>query len=320
MTGPGTAAPRLSVQHELERSVTVSCDGVPLLTYVYRPDDVQLESPRPYFHPLRTRAGELVSLFRPHDHVWHKGLAWSLPHVGPHNFWGGPTYVRDRGYVQLDNDGSMDHVRFTALGVGEGGVGLAHELLWHAQPRPGEVLGEEVVREQRAVGVTVPGEDAWVLTFESRMTNVSGGHLDIGSPTTHGRDNAGYGGLFWRGPRDFTGGTVLAPGRAGGEEVRGLRSEWAGFTGTHDGTSAASSLVIVDDAANPAHPPQWFARNEWFAALCPAPFFSAEVPFPDGVTLAFRYAVVLADGPADPDRGEELAALGRAALKEWQAS
>ncbi len=38
-------------------------------------------------------AGDTVPLFRPHDHVWHKGIAWSLPHVGEHNFWGGPTYV-----------------------------------------------------------------------------------------------------------------------------------------------------------------------------------------------------------------------------------
>jgi hypothetical protein len=317
----GVAAPAgLTVRHDLDRAVTVSYDAVPLLTYVYRPDDVQLESPRPYLHPMRTRTGELVSLFRPHDHVWHKGLAWSLPHVGPHNFWGGPTYVRGEGYVQLDNDGSMDHERLTDLSVEEGSVRIAHDLLWHAQPRPGQDVGDEVVRERRAVGLTLPTDDTWVLTFSTEMTNVSEEHLDIGSPTTHGRDNAGYGGLFWRGPRDFTGGTILTPGRAGGEEVRGTRSEWAGFSGRHDGTSTESTLVIVDDTANPGHPSQWFARNEWFAALCPAPFFSTEVPFPPDATLAFRYAVVVADGGADPARGEELAELGRAALKGWQSS
>lgn len=58
-------------------------------------------------------------------------------------------------------------------------------------------------------------------------------------------------------------------------------------------------------------------RNEWFAGVNPAPFFSEEVPFGAGQTLQFRYAVVIADGQADAQRGEALAGLGRAALQEW---
>ncbi|HYO20725.1 MAG TPA: PmoA family protein [Dermatophilaceae bacterium] len=310
------AAARLSVRHDLDWSVQVAHHGQDLLTYVYAPDDVQLESPRPYFHPLHTLGGDLVTLFRPHDHVWHKGIAWSLPDVGPHNFWGGPNYVRDQGYVQLANDGSMDHDRFTAIDVADDRVEVGHELVWHAQPAADETAGKEIVREVRGFAVTVPADDAWVLTFSSTMTNVSGEQLDIGSPTTHGRENAGYGGLFWRGPRSFTGGTILAPGYAGGEEVRGTRAEWMGFTGQQDGTASHSTLVMVDDTANPQHPPQWFMRNEWFAGVNPAPFFSEEVPFGPGETLQFRYAVVIADGPADPDRGQKLADLGRAALRQ----
>jgi hypothetical protein len=305
----------LTVRHDVDRSVAVAHAGRPLLEYVYRPDDVQLESPRPYVHPLRTLGGDLVSLLRPHDHVWHKGLAWSLPKVGPHNFWGGPTYVRDAGYQQLDNDGSMDHVRFTRLAVDDGGVEVGHDLAWHTQPTPGEAAGDEVVREQRSLTVSVPADDAWVLVVASTITNVSAEDLDLGSPTTEGRENAGYGGLFWRGPRSFSGGTVVAPGRSGsGEDVRGVRAEWLGFSGRHDGSGRESALVMVDDAPNPQHPPQWFVRDEPYACLCPAPFFSERVAFAPGATLTFRYAVVVADGAADPARGETLAALGRAAL------
>jgi len=311
-----TARTRLTVRHDVDWSVQVAYRGQDLLTYVYAPDDVQLESPRPYFHPLNTLGGELVTLFRPHDHLWHKGIAWSLPDVGPHNFWGGPNYLHGQGYVQLDNDGSMDHDRFTALDVTDDRVRVAHELVWHAQPTAGHDIGAEIVREARGFAVTVPAEDAWVLTFSSAITNVSGASLDIGSPTTKGRENAGYGGLFWRGPRSFTGGTILAPGYAGGEEVRGTRAEWMGFTGRHDQSGRSSSLIMVDDTANLQHPPQWFMRNELFAGVNPAPFFSEEVSFGPGQTLQFRYAVVVADGAADPERGETLAGLGRAALRD----
>jgi hypothetical protein len=309
---------RLTVRHDIDRSVSIAHRGQDLLTYVYSPDDAQLESPRPYFHPLYTLGGDLVSLLRPHDHVWHKGIAWSLPNVGPHNFWGGPTYVHGQGYVQMANNGSMDHQRFMALEASDDRALAAHELVWHAQPVPGQGVGAEIVHEARSLAVTVPTGDAWVLTFSSAITNVSGEQLDIGSPTTKGRENAGYGGLFWRGPRSFTGGTILAPGYAGGEQIRGARAEWMGFTGQQDGTASHSTLLMVDDTTNPAHPPQWFMRNELFAGVNPAPFFSQEVPFGPGQRLTFRYAVVIADGQADADRGEALAGLGRVALQEWR--
>ncbi|WP_308122323.1 DUF6807 family protein [Streptomyces sp. TRM70350] len=74
-----------------------------------------------------------MSLFRPWDHVWHKGIAWSLPVVGEENFWGGPTYVHGKSYVQLDNNGHQLHRRFTGTEAAEGDVAFGHELDWLTQ-------------------------------------------------------------------------------------------------------------------------------------------------------------------------------------------
>ncbi|WP_223166801.1 PmoA family protein [Nonomuraea sp. SYSU D8015] len=298
----------LQVDHALGRSVGVSAGDVELFSYVYRPDTPVLESPKPYLHPIRTLGGRLVSLFRPHDHVWHKGIAWSLPHVGEHNFWGGPTYVTGKGYVQLDNNGSATHREMTTLTAGDDRVEIGHTLDWSSQ------AGAPVIEERRSLAATVLDDTAWALVFETEMTNVSGGTLDFGSPTTKGRENAGYGGLFWRGPRSFTGGIIQSPEGAGGDELRGTRADWFAFRGRHDETGDRSTVVMVDDAANPQHPPQWFARSEDFACLCPAPFFSEEVPLPDGEKLRFRYAVVIADGDRGEDGTAQLAKQGRAAL------
>ncbi|NUP01981.1 MAG: PmoA family protein [Nonomuraea sp.] len=298
----------LHVDHALNRSITVTAGDVELFTYVYAPGTPVLESPKPYLHPIRTLGGRLVSLFRPHDHVWHKGIAWSLPYVGEHNFWGGPTYVHGQFYVQLDNNGSATHRELTALTAEGDRAGITHVLDWTSQ------AGAPVIAERRSLTAAVLDDTTWALVFDTAMTNVSGGTLDFGSPTTKGRENAGYGGLFWRGPRSFTGGIIQSPDGAGGGELRGRRAEWFGFRGRHDESGDHSTIVMVDDAANPRHPPQWFARTEEFACLCPAPFFSEELPLPDGETLRFRYAVVIADG----DRGEDgtalLAERGRAAL------
>jgi len=297
----------LQATHLLGRSVTVRAGEVELFTYTYRPDTPVLESPKPYLHPIRTRTGEVVSLYRPHDHVWHKGIAWSLPHVGEHNFWGGPTYVQG-SYAQLANNGSAVHKEMTRLSATGDRVEIGHRLDWISQ------AGLPVIGERRGLTATLVDETTWALVFETAMTNVSGGPLAFGSPTTKGRENAGYGGLFWRGPRSFTGGVIQSPDGAGGDELRGRRAEWFGFRGRHDETGTRSTIVMVDDTANPSHPPQWFARSEDFACLCPAPFFSEEADLPDGATLSFRYAVVVAAGDRGEDGTRELAGHGRAAL------
>src|SRR5688572_30291478 len=116
----------LGLVHDHGRAVRATWRGADLFRYVYEPWDPQIESPRPYLHPLRTLGGRVVSLYRPHDHVWHKGLVWSLSNVSllapdgsvasTENFWGGPTYLRAHdGYAFLPNDGRMVHTGFDAL-------------------------------------------------------------------------------------------------------------------------------------------------------------------------------------------------------------
>jgi Methane oxygenase PmoA len=307
MTEP--PAPGLRLVHEHDLALRISHRGQELLRYVYRPWDVQLESPRPYFHPLWTLGGDPVSLYRPHDHVWHKGIAWSLPNVGPANFWGGPTYVRDAGYQQLPNNGSTRHREFDRLAATDDYVHIGQILDWVTEP------GETWFVEHRRFSVAVDEPaGAWTLAFATSFTNVSGTEVRIGSPTTEGRPNAGYGGLFWRGPRSFSGGRVYAPGVTGGDELMGIRAPWLGFCGQHDDHGRRSALVFVDAPDNPGHPTQWFVRTGIFACVCPAPFFAAEVPVPPGGRLTYRYAVVIADGDPGLDGAEHLAKLGLATL------
>ncbi|MEV0643899.1 PmoA family protein [Phytomonospora sp. NPDC050363] len=286
-------------------SLRVAHDGGELLRYVYRPDDAQLESPRPYFHPLRTLGGRIVSLYRPHDHVWHKGLALSLPNVGSENFWGGTTYRRGIGYRQYDNDGSMRHRGFTGHTHEPGRVGASHRLDWVTQ------AGATWFTEERSFIVTTAPE-AWALRFETTFTSVAEEPVVIGSPTTEGRDNAGYGGLFWRGPRSFTDGVVRVPGRTGGDELMGVRAPWMAYTGRHDETGGASTLLFADDS--PGTPVRWFVRANPFAAVCPAPFFDTEFPIAPGESLSLRYAVVIADGDHGDEGTAALAGIATGAL------
>ena len=281
-----------------ETDVTALADDLELFRYVYRPADAQLESPRPFFHPVRTLRGDLVTIYRPHDHVWHKGIALSLPHVGTENFWGGPTF-RNGAYVQEHNDGAMRHDGFDVAVGKDDAVRLDERLTWMTES------GQTPVTERRRIAATVlPDADtdadaAWLLAVETTLVNISGTEIVIGSPTTAGRPNAGYGGLFWRGPRSFTGGTVVTPDGIGGDELMGTRAPWLAFAGRHDEHERSSTLVFRDSPANFSYPSQWFVRSTPFAAVCPAPFFDTEFPHPADAALTLRYDIAVADGWLD---------------------
>ncbi len=129
----------------------------------------------------------------------------------------------------------------------------------------------------------------------------------MGSPTTNGRDNAGYGGLFWRGPRSFTGGTVTMPEGTGGDEFMGRRAPWVALTGLHDGTDTASTLLFRESPRNFGFPGQWFVRSSIFACISSAPFFSEEYDLTRDTPLTLAYEVFVIDGAADQKQLEALA-------------
>ena len=261
---------------------------------MYRSDTPQIEAPKPYIEPVRTLGGDLVTAYRPHDHIWHKGIQLALPHVDDQNIWGGYTYVRDQGYVQLENNGSMVHESFDQLTLDVSSVEAVERLGWFS------FAGERMVDERREVVFDVAGADdgAWVLTVSTAIHNCGERPLVLSSPTVHGRPDAGYGGLTWRGPRSFTGGDIIASGGRSGPELMGKQGEWLGFVGTHDGNIHASTVVFVE-VESPDVPTTWFVRTEPYAMICASPFFHEAVAVAADGELRLAWAVIVADGAWD---------------------
>ncbi len=259
--------------------------GAVLAEYVYRPVEPRIESPRSYAL-LRTRGGLDATAYRPDDHVWHKGLSLALPVVGEHNFWGGPSYRRGVGYVQLPNNGAQVHRAFAHADGPLDAARIEETLDWSSAD------GEPVLGERRSLTARPVDEATWALTWRSALRNRTAAPLAFGSPTTEGRDNAGYAGLFWRGPSLFTGGDIVAPGGPVGDAARGEPGPWLAFQ-----APAADVGVLMLDAADPVTPAgnPWFARSAEYAGLNPAPFFFHETVLPPGGTLVLAAAVVVGD-------------------------
>ncbi|ROT28247.1 PmoA family protein [Micromonospora sp. HM5-17] len=282
----------LTVSHEYGHRIVVAAAGVEIATYVY--DDSRtppFEAPKPYLHPLRTLRGAPVTAYRPNDHRWHKGIQMTISHLSGQNFWGGPSYVRGRGYTTLDNVGRMRHDSFDLVDVTPTALTLRESLTWIT------AAGEHWVAERRELrfhGVD-PERGSWMLDFDTELRNIRGAELSIGSPTTHGRPNAGYTGFFWRGPRGWTGGRILTPDGGGDPESMGTVSPWLAYTGEHDEVDGGGTVLVFAGTSSAAVPLKWFVRNTPFPAINPSPAFDQEVSLAPGETLRLAHRVVIAD-------------------------
>ena len=261
----------------------------------YRYDSVEdgWEAPRPYFHPMYTLSGDLATIFRPHDHRWHHGLSMTFAYLSGDNFWGGNSYVHGEGYKPLDNLGQQLHDGWDDVVCEKDWAALKQRIRWVSSK------GETWLQEQRHMTVTEinPEKGYWCLDFGTRLLNVRGKALEFGSPTTEGRPNAGYGGLFWRGPRDMSGGGIIM---SNGEEadrdeenVMGKRSDWVAVVSPRDGVDHGTSMVFVDQEGNPRYPNKWFVRVKDYACASFAFMFDELYMLNSGDELTLNYRVIL---------------------------
>jgi hypothetical protein len=257
--------------------------GRPVARYVTRPELPDRLSPRPYLHPVTTLAGTAVTELSPADHTHHLGVGVAVPDVEGYNFWGGRTYVRDRGPTELDNHGAQRHTAFQLRDPD----GIVEELRWMAS-------GAELLRERRTVAATELTDTAWALDFTFSLTNVTAGPLSIGSPATNGRPGAAYGGFFWRARKEEETPHVFTADREGEPEVHGTRAHWLALAG------AAWTLVFAGATEQTRRDP-WFVRTAEYPGVGSSLAYDERLPIEPGDTVVRRIVTVVADGALDRD-------------------
>ncbi|MER7488508.1 PmoA family protein [Streptomyces sp. NPDC126497] len=262
-------------------SVVLRVAGRPVGRYVTRPELPARLSPRPYLHPVTTLAGAAVTELSPADHAHHLGVGVAVPDVEGFNFWGGRTYVRDRGPTELDNHGSQRHSAYQLRDPD----GFVEELRWVAAP--GELL-----RERRTVAATGLTDAAWALDFTFSLTNVTSAPLSVGSPATNGRPGAAYGGFFWRARKEETAPDVFTDRAEGESGVHGRPADWIALAGS------AWTLVFAGATERTREDP-WFVRTAEYPGVGSSLAHADRLPLPPGETVVRRIVTVVADGRLD---------------------
>lgn len=257
--------------------------GREVAAYAERGDLQASDAPRPHLHPVRTLGGTVVTEVQPDDHVHHFGAGVAISDVDGINFWGGSTYVRGEGPRMLPDHGRQR--RWTLRPI-DGGY--AESLDW-VGPDGTVVAAEERTLTARAV----PG--AWALDFAFTLTGRTGRPLVLQSSACKGRTGAGYGGFFWRAPKDAPGLDVFTGEASGEEAVHGSVTPWLALT------SDAWTLVFVQTAGLDP----WFVRVAEYPGVGPA--LAWDEPLTVAASLHRAVTVVVADGRLTSEQARDLA-------------
>ena len=263
-------------------------EGGLLLRYVFRPETPADESPRPYFHPVNTLAGELLTNFRPTDHRWHHGLSFTINSLSGHNFWGGPSYRQADGYQWRGDHGIQQHVAWLEKSASR----LTHTLDWRAAD------GELLLQEGRVLSFDLVSPQSWTLRWKAILENVSGRPLALGNyHSSQGLVGSHYTGLQFRGARDLLDehgdasiGIVAEGGLTGETAVHGAAAHWMEWRGQKD----VSQRKVTIRFSNNLGPLHWFLRrNNPIAAL---PFqYDQDLALAAGATLSIDHSLTFSD-------------------------
>jgi hypothetical protein len=263
----------MNLTHLLGQSIELADPAreLPLWRYVYG------GKPKPFFHPVCTPAGHCLTLFEPHDHIWHRGLWFTIKFVNGENFW------EERAPYGTQRTALPPSVEHGA----DGRIVLDSNLAW-VQPNGVGV----VFHDQRRISYVPLDAESYALDFETALTAQDDLTLDRTVYTTWG----GYGGLILRGTRNWQATQLLFPDGSTSDRPTGIPATWCDLSGKLDGGhEQTGGAAIFDHPDNPRHP------TPWYGATGPGHYFNAAFLFHEPMsiandqTLAFRYRVLIHD-------------------------
>lgn len=269
--------------------------GVQIFTYVIDTSHVPAQdTPKPYFHPVRTLSGEVVTDFAPEDHPWHHGITVAFPRVNDHNLWGGGTYLGpDSGYVVQSDHGEIKHHKWLTINAAAGT--FSHELGWYGQNN--ELLLTET-RSWKVNAINHGGNKGWQLELHTSFRNELATDISLETPQQRGRADGGYGGLFFRMSADLTDFNLFVngdPSRGSGDEGHDLVIQ----AQTSEGEEATIAMEYQNGI--PVERQKWLYRVTPFPLAGFAVAYDEGLVIPVGESFAFSHRIGVLDGIVDSE-------------------
>ena len=220
--------------------VRVEIGGAPFGELYFGPD-----SPKPYFAPLRSASGKIVTrqwpmvkdLGETKDHQHHRGLWLGYIDVNGFNFW-----ENEFSYHRA-NAGKMVATKVDVHG------GSVHLLIDWLDPS-----GVKVLTEDRTMTFSADGA-LRIVDFDATLTAA-------GKPAVFGDDKDGALGIRMADKLTEKTGTGVITNSAGArtmKEAWGKPADWLDYSGTLD--DEPLGIAIFDHPKSFHHPARWHARD-----------------------------------------------------------
>jgi len=264
----------MQLNHDLGRSIELKKPSheQPLWRYIYG------GKPKPFFHPLCTPAGHVLTLFEPSDHVWHRGLWYTIKFINGENFW--------EESVDGNHGAQRTLVPPTVTHGPAGEITVASQQSWI---RPN---GQAIASEERSFTYTGFEQDAYSLDFSFAITFNADVTLDRTPFTTWG----GYGGLTFRGNRNWLQTKLLFDDGSTSDRPTPKISKWCDLSGLIDGARDSNvGIAMFDHPANPRHPTPFYGSTGAGHYYNAAFLFHEPMQLKAGETLTQRYRVIVHD-------------------------
>lgn len=249
----------------------------------------------PYFHPLRTADGRLLTRDRPPDHLWHHGLWFGWKFINKVNYW-----ELDAKTARPAGRTSWSNVRVST------GRELEARIDMDLAYRP---AGEDlpVLSEKRTIEISPPGADGvyaidWTCAFKADADVVLDRTPLPGEPD--GQVWGGYAGLSLRLAEGLSERVVMTsdgPVDAWTDDRYRGRHAALDYSGLVGGRPAG--VAILDHAANPRSPSPWYViRSAEMSFFTPAVLCFEPLALRQGEAIVLRYRVLIHPGRWDEGR------------------
>lgn len=238
---------------------------------------------KPYFHPLATPSGVVLSDLRPKDHPWHRGLWWSWKFINGLNYW-------EEDPMTGKSEGRTELTAFTPQTNPDGSAVLEFSISYHPWNEA------PLLKEKRTIRISAPANGGYSMDWTSEFTAVQKVVLDRTplADEPHGASYGGYAGLSMRLSPAMRGGGFQNPG--GVTDISLLHGKPAPSMRYSVGPGKPE-ITIEDDSHNPRSPTSWFLNRD-MPYFGPALLFTKAMTLESGEKLVLRYRIRIADGGA----------------------
>lgn len=243
---------------------------------------------KPYFHPLSTIDGSVLTGLRPEDHPWHRAIWFSWKYINGLNYW-----EEDRVTGRSEGITELKSVRYNL--AKQFGAEFNLELTYHPP------TGNDVLKEERSVRLSALAEDgSYFMDWESTFTALADEVMLDRTPLLNEPDGKSYGGYAGFSARlNNQLWDVKAVNDSGEtEQLHGKASRWITYEAKNlKGHPVA--ITIFDHPENINHPGKWFISNDTetpFYYFSPALIFDQKLILKKGEKLHLKYRLLVSSG------------------------